>query len=324
MKLVAAQKLTAEMAGLIRSKLNGDFEIEFIADKSEKTRRPILESADVLIAMNFRRDIREDEIRLLSNTKLIQITLAGADIIPYAELPPGIIVCSNGGAFSESIAEHSIGMMLALARNFLPLHRGLSEGSFDQKTRHKMLAGSTLGIIGFGGIGKETAKLARGLGMQIKAINSSGTTDQDVDFIGTLDDLEKILTDSDFLLLSIGLNRHTRGLIGKRELELMKCDAVLINVARGDLVDEKSLYEHLKSHPQFKAGIEAWWVEPFNGPVFEVHYPFFELDNVLGSPHNSYLTEGAYLNALDRALENVLRLAHGEPLKNVQRRSDYI
>lgn len=324
MRLVAAQKLTDEMAALMRNRLAADFEIEFIAGKTDDERKTLLESADVLMAMNFMRDVKDEEIPYLKNARLIQITLAGADILPYSKIPHDIIICSNGGAFSEPIAEHSIGMMLALARNFLPLHRRLGEGHFDQKTRHKMLSGATLGIVGFGGIGKETAKLARAFGMRIMAINSTGRTDGKTDFIGTLADLDRLLTESDFLLLSIGLNRHTRGLIGRRELELMKPDAVLVNVARGDLIDERNLYEHLRSNPQFKAGIEAWWVEPFSRPKFEVHYPFFELDNVLASPHNSYLIDGTYMKALERALDNVVRFAHGKPLKNVQRREDYM
>ena len=324
MKLVAAQKLNREMKDLIMGKLHREFEIQFLDGTPEDQRTSLLEGADVILATNFRRDIKEDEIPHLKNTKLIQITLAGADIIPYDKLRPEITICSNGGAYSEPIAEHAIGMMIALARSFLPLHRGLSQGVFDQNTRHKMLSRSTLGIVGYGGIGRKTAAIARAVGMRIIAINSTGKTDAEVDFIGTLDDLDRLLRESDFLLLTIGLNKKTRGMIGSRELGLMKPDAVLVNVARGDLIDEKSLYEHLKANPRFKAGIESWWVEPFNHPRFEVHYPFFELDNFLGSPHNSYLTEGIYLRALDRALDNILRFAHGEPLRNVQRREDYL
>lgn len=324
MKLLAAQKLNREMKDLVVAKLRHEFEIQFLDGAPEDRRKSVLEETEVVLAANFRRDIKEDEISHLNNTKLIQITLAGADIIPYDKLAPEITICSNGGAYSEPIAEHAIGMMIALARSFLPLHRNLSQGAFDQKTRHKMLAGSTLGIVGYGGIGKKTGAIASAFGMRIVAINSNGKTDGNVDFIGTLDDLDRLLRESDFLLLTIGLNKKTRGMIGSRELGLMKPDAVLINVARGDLIDEKSLYEHLKANPQFKAGIESWWIEPFNYPEFEVHYPFFELDNVLGSPHNSYLTEGIYLRALDRALDNILRFAHGEPLRNVQRREDYI
>ncbi len=324
MRLVVAQKVNDRMADLIVRKAGGTFEVEFLARSDKETRRTMLENADVILAMNFRRDIADEEVAFIRKARLIQITLAGADKIPYSKLDPGITVCSNGGAYSEPIAEHAVGMMIALARSFLPLHNGLSRGVFDQSTRHKMLDGSTLGIIGFGGIGKRVAELGRAFGMKIFAVNSTGKASRAVDFAGTLDDLDDVLRKSDFVLLSIALNKKTRNLIGARELGLMKPDAVLVNVARGDLIDEHALYEHLKSHPHFKAGIEAWWIEPFNNPRFEIHYPFFELDNFLGSPHNSYLIEGIHLRALEAALENILRFTRGEAPSNVQHRENYI
>jgi phosphoglycerate dehydrogenase-like enzyme len=323
MKLIVAQKVNAEMKDLIHQKIDGSLEIDFVYGVNEEERARLLSQTDILLAMNIRRDIHDNEFRLLEKTKLVQITLAGADIIPYDRFGPDTIICSNSGAYSEPIAEHAIGMMLALARNFLPLHNDLSRGGFDQKTVHKMLGGSTLGIIGFGGIGKRTAEIAQGFGMKISAINRNGTTDGRVDFVGSLSDLNLVLHESDFVLLTIALNRKTRNLIGKAELEMMKPDAVLVNVARGELVDEKSLYDHLKTHPLFKAGIEAWWIEPFNYPKFEVHYPFFDLDNFLGSPHNSYLMEGIHLKALEAALENILRFVRGETPQNIQNREDY-
>lgn len=324
MRLLVAQRVNEEMAGLIMRKVADQFVVDFLPRADEKGRRRLLENADVVLATNFRRDVRVDEVPFLEHAKLLQITLAGADIIPYAKLSPEITVCSNGGAYSEPIAEHAMGMMIALARSFLPLHNGLSRGVFDQSTRHKMLSGSTLGIVGFGGIGKRVAELARAFHMRILAVNSTGRTDQSVDFAGRLSDLDFLFRESDFLLLSISLTKKTRGLIGTRELNLMKRDAVFVNVARGDLVDERGLYEHLKANPAFKAGIESWWIEPFNHPEFEVHYPFFELDNFLGSPHNSYLVRGIHHKALEAALENILRFARGEALINVQDRNDYI
>jgi glycerate dehydrogenase len=323
-KLLVAQKLNREMEDLIHQKIGENLETYFLYGATERDRFQLLSQADILLAMNIRRDIRDEEFQLLRNIKLIQITLAGAEIIPYEKLDSKVVICSNSGAYSEPIAEHAIGMMLALARNFLPLHKELSRGGFDQKTTHKMLKGSTLGLIGFGGIGKRTAEIARSFGMKIFALNRSGTTDERIDFIGTLADLNSVLRESDFILLAIALNMKTKNLIGKTELEMMKPDAVLVNVARGELVDERSLYEHLKAHPHFKAGIEAWWIEPFNRPKFEVHFPFFELDNLLGSPHNSYLTEGIHLKALSIALDNILRFTHGETPWNIQNREDYL
>lgn len=324
MKLIVAQKVNEEMRDVIHQKIDGSLEIDFLYGAGEKDRARLLLQADILLAMNIRRDIHDNEFQFLKKTRFIQITLAGADTIPYDRFDSNTIICSNSGAYSEPIAEHAIGMMLTLARNFLRLHKDLSRGVFDQKTVHKMLGGSTLGIIGFGGIGKRTAEIARGLGMKVLAINRFGTTDERVDFVGSLSDLNFVLRESDFVLLAISLNKKTKNLIGKTQLEMMKPDAVLVNVARGELVDEESLYDHLKTHPHFKAGIEAWWIEPFNYPRFEVHYPFFELDNFLGSPHNSYLIEGIHLKALEAALENILRFVRGETPQNVQKREDYL
>lgn len=324
MRLVVAQRLNDKMRNRIKDKLGNFLEIDFIYETDASFRRSALSRADIVLAMNIRRDIRDEEFPLIRNAQLLQITLAGADVIPFEKISPHTIICSNGGAYSDPIAEHAVGMMLSLARNFLPRHRDLGKGIFDQWTKHKLLKGSTLGIIGFGGIGRRTAELARAFGMRILAINRTGKSDLYTDFIGTITDLEYVLKNSDFILLSIALNKHTKNLIGKRELELMKPDAVLINVARGDLIDEGALYNHLKSYPEFKAGIEAWWIEPFTHSKFEVHYPFFELDNFLGSPHNSYLVDGIMLNALDAALDNILAYIQHKQLRNIQKREDYV
>jgi phosphoglycerate dehydrogenase-like enzyme len=331
MKLLVAQKVNKEMYDLIFDRVGKELEVNFLSAVTDGSQDPVgdarqklIMEADIILSMNFRRDILENEFHLIKKAKLIQITLAGADMIPYDKLSPDVLICSNSGAYNEPIAEHAIGMMLALGRSFMALHKELSKGIFDQTTKHKMLNGSTLGIIGFGGIGKKTAELARAFGMKIIAINSSGKTEEKVDFIGTMNDLEFVLRRADFILLSVALNKRTRLLIGQKELELMKSDAVLVNVARGELIDEASLYHHLKTHPNFKAGIEAWWVEPFSFPKFEVHFPFFELDNFLGSPHNSWLVEGIQIKALNSALDNILVYVHGGTPRNIQRREDYL
>ena len=137
------------------------------------------------------------------------------------------------------------------------------------------------------GIGKATAKLMQAFGAKILAINTSGNTNEKVDFIGTIKDLKYALNNADFIVISMPLSRSTKGLIGEKELSWMKPDAILVNVARGEIINEKAFYEHLKSHPDFKAGIDAWWIEPFKFGKFEIHYPFFDLPNVIGSPHNS-------------------------------------
>jgi phosphoglycerate dehydrogenase-like enzyme len=126
------------------------------------------------------------------------------------------------------------------------------------------------------------------------------------------------------VVISLPLTKTTRGLIGKQELAWMKRDALLINVARGDLVDQDALYAHLTSYPDFRAGIDAWWIEPFRFGEFRTKHPFFTLPNVVGSPHNSAMVPGTSDEAAQRAAENIKRFLEKEPFVGVIRREDYV
>jgi phosphoglycerate dehydrogenase-like enzyme len=200
---------------------------------------------------------------------------------------------------------------------------GADQLPFDQSRSTHWLRGAVCGILGFGGIGKATGRLMRAVGLRVHAINTSGRTDEPVDFVGTLDDLDAVLAASDVMVVALPLTRRTRGLIGARELGLMKSTAVLVNVARGAIIDEAALYEHLRTHPDFSAGIDAWWVEPFGSGEFRVDQPFFELPNLLGSPHNSGVLPGVMDEATRRAAANVLRFLRGEPVTGIVSPEDY-
>jgi len=94
-------------------------------------------------------------------------------------------------------------------------------------------------------------------------------------------------------------------------------NAILINVARGDIIKQKDLYEHLKSNTDFYAGIDAWWVEPFSDGEFKIEYPFFDLPNLLGSPHNSALVPDSLLNGVKKAANNILNYLKGNDVNNL-------
>jgi phosphoglycerate dehydrogenase-like enzyme len=179
-------------------------------------------------------------------------------------------------------------------------------------------------ILGFGGIGRATARLMRGLGLRIYAVNTGGRTDEPVEFIGMLEDLKHVLSSSDVVVISLPLMKATRGLIGKQELGWMKPDAILINVSRGAVIDEGALYEHLRSHPRFQAGLDVWWIEPFGAGEFRLDYPFPSLPNVLGSPHNSAMVPGINKEGTRRAGENVKRFLRGEQVAGMVIREDYV
>lgn len=280
-------------------------------DGSERNHK--LDEAQILIAWNPTNELSDISRDHLRKIEFMQLLSAGYDHVRFDMFSTACKVAANQGAYALPMAEHVLAMILDRAKRLEEYHRKLAEGIFEQsRSVTKQVTGSTLGIIGFGSIGKETARLMRPFEPRILALNTTGKTDEDVDFCGTLSDLEAVLSKSDWVVLSLPLNERTDGLIGRRELSMMKKDAVLVNVARGAIVKEKDLYEHLKSTPEFSACIDAWWVEPFRQGEFRLDFPFFELPNVLGSPHNSALVEGIMLRGATRAAENVVRYLNGE------------
>jgi phosphoglycerate dehydrogenase-like enzyme len=244
--------------------------------------------------------------------------------VDFAALPQRLMLAANVGAYAEPMAEYVMAMTLALARRLPQRHADLARGEFRMWERVLTLNGAVCAVLGFGGIGRATARLMRVFGAHIHAVNSSGTTGEPVEFIGTLADLDELLAAADVLVVALPLINATRGLIGARELGLMKPEAILVNVGRAAIVDELALYQHLRAQPGFCAGIDTWWREPGPDSGFSTRYPFFDLPNLLGSPHNSGVTDGALQTGARRAAENVRRFLGGQPVIGVTRREDYL
>jgi len=295
----------------------------FLSDISPEERSRELASADVLISWQPARELHPAEFGMISHAKMLQILSAGADHLPFPQLPPTLAIASNAGAYAEPMAEHILAMTLAITKNLLDRHNKLKNGTFDQTNANRMLMGSACAILGFGGIGKATARLLRCFGVKIYAINSTGKTDESVEFIGTLRNLEYVFRHADVIVVALPLTNSTRGLIGSRELGWMKDSAILVNVARGDIIDEAALYEKLKANPSFTAAVDAWWNEPLRNGKFRINYPFLELPNFLGSPHNSGLVPGSLTKGAAYAVENVKRFLNHEPVVGIVKRSDY-
>lgn len=309
---------------ILKEILSGLAEIKYLSDTAEDDRAGVIKRADVIICFNPAKELSADELRLAERVRLVQLITAGAEHVPFSLLPGDVIIASNPGAFAQPMAEHILGMAFSLAKRLCASHAKLKRGEFDQKTKNRHLRGHVFGVLGFGAIGQAAARLMRSVGLKIFAINTSGRTSETVDFIGTLDDLDYLLRKSDVFLVSIPLTIRTRGLIGRRELTLMKPDAILINVARGAIIDEESLYRHLAQNPGFCAGIDTWWIEPSIGGEFKVNYPFFELPNFLGSPHNSSIVPGAMACAVRLAAQNAADFLAGAGIRGVVKREDYV
>ena len=258
----------------------------------------------------------------LPKLKLIQTLSAGVDLLDFNQIPDNITVCSNAGAFALPVAEHAVSMAMALSKNLLSNHLKMKNGVFDQRSPSIKLEGKMAGVLGYGGIGREIGRLCIGIGMELQVISRKPVS-ENVSFSGNLDSLDRVLQSSDFVFISLPLNRYTKNLITSDKLKKMKKDAILVNVARAAIINEQDLYNHLRENPEFKAGIDVWWQEPITTGEYEMKYPFLDLPNVIGSPHNSGIVPDIDINAFMSALKNVeLWMKTGKP-HNVVRREDY-
>jgi phosphoglycerate dehydrogenase-like enzyme len=310
--LVVAFELSERRKVVVANALAGAGTVIYLTELDGAARAEALRNAGALLTHNSAKDLRPGEAALLHGVRLIQFTIAGVDFIPLSELPEGVPVATNGGGHAEPMAEHALAMTLAAAKRLLVEHENLKRGQFNQFTRNRMLAGGVCGIFGFGGIGAATGRLMSSIGMRVHAINRRGRTDERVDWIGAPDRLRELLEAADVLVISAPLTRATHGVIGAAELGRMKDDAILVNLARGEIVQERPLYDHLVGHPRFTACIDAWWVEPIRHGEFRIDQPFLSLPNVIASPHNSAQGEGAHDISLRRAVENCRRALTGK------------
>ena len=304
--------------------LDGLARVVFLDGRPEDESREILRQADVLIGWHFGEEMPVGAWQDLPWLRFVQLLSAGADALDFRAIPEGPMLACNAGAYAAPIAEHVMAMTLALARRLPQRHAALARGEFGMWEPVLTLDGKVCAIVGYGGIGAATARLMRMFGARIHAVNTSGRTSDPTEFTGTLADLDWVLAAADVLVITLPLTRATRGLFGSRELALMKPAAILVNVSRAAVIDERALYEHLRDQPEFGAGIDTWWHEPGPDSGFTTECPFFDLPNVIGSPHNSGTVDGALQVGARKAAENVRRFLQGQAVTGVIRREDYL
>lgn len=313
-----------EVRGAISEVIGALADVGYLGDLAADARAAALGSADAVLGWMIGVELHgAEEFARLEGARLVQLLSAGVDQVPLDLVPRGVPVASNAGAYAGPMAEHVLAMALSLAKHLPQRHAQLRAGIFDQHAVNPEVRGSVVCVVGYGGIGRASAEHFRALGARIWAVTRSGAPEEHVEWAGTLDDLDEALASADIVVLSIPLTSRTRGLVGARELSLMKPDAILVNVARGAIVDEAALYEHLVAQPAFQAAIDTWWDEPRGGAAFAPRYPFLELPNVLGSPHNSGMTGSSFVHAAREAAENVARALRGEPVMHVVERHEY-
>jgi phosphoglycerate dehydrogenase-like enzyme len=282
-----------------------------------------LTEVDALVTMAFTREMGGAARRL----KLVQVPGAGLDRIDRSALPAGTWL-ANAYGHEVGIAEYVMGAVLALSRGFCRLDARLRRGDWESQWAAAApppapwpeLAGKTLGILGYGRIGQAVAQRARAFDMDVWAIRRDATQPaaHALAFLGGPDALEEILRRADYLVITLSLTAATRGLLGERELRLMKPTAVLVNVARAEILDEAALYRALADRTIAGAALDVWYRYPTGaGLTFPARHAFHELPNVLMTPHVSGWTEGMLEARAKVIAENIHRTARGEPPVNL-------
>ncbi len=257
--------------------------------------------------------------------KLYHAPFTGYDWITPDELPRGVLFC-NTHEHEATIAEHVLlGMLewqIGLMRDTDPHMRKKSwDGrSISNGPLHRELFGGTVGIVGYGHIGREVARRCKAFGMKVMAVSRTVRDEGDlVDWYGTVDELAHLLAESDFVIVTAPLDDATRGMIGPDQFAQMKEDAVISNVGRGEVIDEAALYEALVSRRIRGGIIDVWYDYPSKTAPnpWPSKFPFQKLDNVIMSPHNSAWTEPMGQRRWTFVAANLDRFARGEPLENI-------
>jgi len=281
--------------------------------------RQAFAAAQVIIGTSFGAALPRPDSLLLYH-----LPAAGHDGIDQTALPPGAVLCNCFG-HEAAIAEY---VMAALLRRTVPLEdadRQLRQGAWPYwagapERTHPELAGSTIGLLGYGHIGQAVAARARAFGMRVHVANRSPVAAGDaVDRFYVWDELTAFWGSADVIVVTVPLVPSTRGLVGSGALAAMRPDALLINVARGPVVDEQALFEALRDRRIGGAVIDTWYryPPPDGAPTMPSALPFHTLPNVLMTPHMSGWTAGTIRRRQATMARNISRRLSGEPCENV-------
>ncbi len=307
MKALFLGNVAADTAEGIRAELPPGLEVEILADPQD-------------LLHHWRA-----EYPAIPRVRLVQSVATGIELFDLAALPRGVAVC-NAFGHETAIAEYIVMVWLALHHRLFEISGEFRERAswrtswVESGAPHGEVRGSTLGIVGYGRVGQEVARRAAPFGVRILAANRSPrAAEAGVERVLPMTELDRMLPECDTVALCTALGPETTGLIDARRIALMKPTAFLINIARGQVVDEDAVYAALRDGTIGGAALDVWWrypsaAEPNARPS---NFPFHELPNVLMTPHCSSATDGARDRRLSGIAGNLDRFVRGENLTNV-------
>lgn len=253
------------------------------------------------------------DITKMKNLKWIQLSSIGVDQVP-AEiiLKNNIILTNNRGGYSIPMGEWIVLKTLEIYKKSVDLYNQQRAKKWKMNTKLLELYGKNISFIGTGSIAVESAKRFQGFEANIIGINTKGTETSYFNKCYSIDELDKVLAISDVVILTIPYTEDTHHLINRDRLNNMKKDAVLINVSRGSIINEKDLIDHLKQGNLLGAALDVFEEEPL-----PAENPLWDMENVIITPHNSWMSEMRDERRFKTIFENMERYIRKEELINV-------
>jgi len=248
--------------------------------------------------------------------------------MPFDALKEHTYMANTSGSNPVPLAEGAVSLVWALAKRIVPRHLSFQTGR--ESTRGILLMGKTAGVLGMGAIGTEVATRLKAMGMKVMGLrrerNEELREELGIDWLGGVDELDHLMSESDFLIVTVPLTPDTEGMVGEHELSLMKEGSYVVSVARAMIIQEKPLYDALKSGKLAGAGVDVWWQPHFWDPLWNVddkpasEYPYWELDNVICIAHQIGSSDSQSDASLKIMVENILRIREGkEPINMVDK-----
>ena len=290
------------------------FDHEWI-EFGETTLDQVLDRLDqATIAICNKLQLRGDVLAQLPSLQLIAVAATGVDNVDLAYCRThNIAVCNTRGYAVNSLPEHALMLMLALRRNLIAYRADIQAGRWHEARQFCLLdhpigdlKGTTLGIIGFGTLGRQMAQLGRAIGMEVVVAERKNAAEVRADRVSFRD----VLRLSDVISLHCPLTEETKNLIGADELQQMKSSAILINTARGGLINDHALLDALRGGRLAGAGIDVLRNEPprDGNPLLDVDLP-----NLIVTPHNAWASRQAMQTLADQLIDNLEAFVSGEP-----------
>lgn len=299
-----------------------DAEIRILPDALQaQADRDAYASAQAIIGVKF-----DASLPVPQDLRLFHVPGAGYDAVDLARLPAQAHLCNCFG-HEQAISEYVMGALLARAIPLADADTKLRGGDWaywagSPDRVHGEIAGQTIGLLGFGHIGKAIARRAKAFEMKVHVANRSPVATSDlVDRAFTLDELAAFCASVDVVVVSVPLTADTTGIVGAAALAAMKPHAVIVNVGRGPTIDEAALYEALQARRIGGAIIDTWYRYPNAAEpnILPSSLAFHELSNVLMTPHMSGWTDGTIRRRQQTMADNIKRCLSGAALSNVVR-----